>query len=47
MLCNTYDDMASFSYYNTRGVTVPDLGETDLALYREGGGGNGGGDGMF
>jgi hypothetical protein len=22
MLCNVYDDMASFSYYNTRGVTV-------------------------
>jgi hypothetical protein len=21
MLCNAYDDMASFSYYNTRGVT--------------------------
>jgi hypothetical protein len=26
--------------------SVPDLGEIDLALYREGGG-NGGGDGMF
>jgi hypothetical protein len=22
MLCNAYDDMASFSYHNTRGVTV-------------------------
>jgi hypothetical protein len=22
MLCNAYDDMASFSYHNTRGVTA-------------------------
>ena len=27
--------------------SIPDLGETDLALYKEGGGGNRGGDGMF
>jgi hypothetical protein len=27
--------------------SVPDLGETNLTLYKEGGGGNRGGDGMF
>jgi hypothetical protein len=32
MLCNAYDDMASFSYHNTRGVTAHPRKRLDRAV---------------
>jgi hypothetical protein len=37
MLCNAYDDMASFSYHNTRGVTSPQPHEATRRTMTQGG----------